>query len=219
MYYQVSPYPVRQNDMKLTVIGEGTVSVQPDQATITLGVVTENANLRQAQERNAQIATRIRNSLLEQGIPRENIQTSEFRVDMNYDYKDGVQQFRGYRVTNLITVTISDLARIGELVDIAVDNGANTVRNINLTLANQDTYYNEALTRAIQNAQQKAVVVGQTLGVDLNQTPVQIQELTSRAPIEPRPMVLGISTEQATTTPIETGQLKITASVEAKFVY
>jgi uncharacterized protein len=224
MYYQASPYfrsqyPVRPSGNKLKVFGEGTVSAQPDQATVVLGVVTEDANLQQAQETNANHTTNVINALLKEGIPRENIRTSEYRVDMNYDFQDGVQVFRGYRVTNLLTITIDELNRVGEIVDIAVDNGANTVRNVILTISDKEGYYNNALTKAIQNAQQKAAVVGETLGVTIDETPVQIKELGGRSPEEPRPFVLGVSTEKASTTPIEAGQLQVTAVVEAYFQY
>lgn len=224
MYYPANPYtrnhlPIRQQENKLRLIGEGMVTVQPDLAIVLLGVVTESPNLQQAQETNAEQATNVINALLEQGIPRENIQTEDYRVDMNYDFKNGTQIFRGYRVTNLLNVTIEDINRVGQIVDIAVDKGANTVRNIMLTVKNKERYYTNALQNAIRNAQEKSQAVGETLGVTVDQIPFNIKELGTRPPEEPRPFVLGVSTEQAATTPIEAGQMKITATIEAYFRY
>ncbi|WP_042143231.1 SIMPL domain-containing protein [Paucisalibacillus sp. EB02] len=224
MYYQANPYirnqfPTRQNKHKVTVFGEGSVLAQPDQATVVLGVITENRNLQQAQQTNATETTNVINAILSSGIPREKIQTTEFRIDIDYDFQDGKQVFRGYRVTNLLTVTIDNIDKVGEIVDIAVNNGANTVRNINMTVSNQDRYYQRALANAIKNAQEKSLLVADTLGVSINEIPDQLKELTSTSPEPPRPFVLGVSTENAATTPIEAGQFKITALVEAIFHY
>ncbi|WP_096273098.1 SIMPL domain-containing protein [Paucisalibacillus globulus] len=224
MYYQANPYfrqsfPTRQNQRKVTLYGEGSVMAQPDQATIVLGVITENRNLQQAQQTNATETTNVINAILNSGVPRENIQTSEFRIDIDYDFQDGKQVFRGYRVTNLLTITVEDIEKVGEIVDIAVNNGANTVRNINMTVSNQDRYYQRALANAIKNAQEKSLLVADTLGVSINEIPDQLKEISSTTPEQPRPFVLGVSTEKASTTPIEPGQFKITALVEAIFHY
>jgi uncharacterized protein len=224
MYYQANPYirshsPTRESNNKVTVYGEGSVMAQPDQATVILGVITENRNLQQAQQTNATETTNVINAILNSGIPRENIQTSEFRIDMDYDFQDGKQVFRGYRVTNLLTVTIDNIEKVGEIVDIAVNNGANTVRNINMTVSNQERYYQRALANAIKNAQEKTLLIANTLGVTINEIPKQLKEITTTSPEPPRPFVLGVSTDKAVSTPIEVGQFKISALVEAVFQY
>ncbi|WP_047985748.1 SIMPL domain-containing protein [Ornithinibacillus californiensis] len=224
MYYQANPYfrnayPTRQNNNLLKVYGEGSVLAQPDQATVVLGVITENKDLQTAQQTNATQTRNVINAIVNSGVPRENIQTTEFRVNIQYDFQNGTQVFRGYQVTNLLTVQIDEIEKVGEIVDIAVDNGANTVRNIELTVSDKNPYYNQALTNAIQNAQDKATTMAQTLGVSINQVPIRLKEITSMAPEPPRPFVLGVSTESAATTPIEAGQLEIKAQVEAEFTY
>jgi uncharacterized protein len=223
MYYQ-SPYirnqvQVRQPNHKVKVLGEGSVLVQPDQAIVLLGVITENKNLQQAQQTNATETQNVINAILGTGIPRENIQTSDFRIDIDYDFQNGKQVFRGYRVTNLLNITIEDITKVGEVVDIAVDNGANTVRNINMGLSNQKRYYRQALANAIKDAQEKAALVAETLGVTINQIPAKLKEVSNSGMEPPRPFVLGVSTEKAVTTPIEAGQMKVTALVEAVFHY
>ncbi|MUK88627.1 DUF541 domain-containing protein [Ornithinibacillus sp. L9] len=222
MYYSY-PYirsnsDPRQNDRKLLVTGEGTVSVEPDRAVVILGVVTEDSNLQKAQQENAEYTDNVINALLQENIPRNNIRTQDYRIDMNYDYKEGVQIFRGYRVTNLLRVIIEAIDKVGLIVDIAVDHGANVVRNIELTIANQDRYYEEALKRAVENAQVKASIIAQELGVSISSVPYSLKEISRREDTVPRPVVLGVSTESPTT-PIEPGRLEVNAKVEAEFQY
>ncbi|MFD2043623.1 SIMPL domain-containing protein [Ornithinibacillus salinisoli] len=208
----------RQNDHKLLVIGDGAVSIEPDRAVVTLGVITESKNLQQAQRENAEQTTNVINALLQQNIPRTNIKTSDYRINMQYDYKEGVQIFRGYQITNMLQVTIDAMESVGLIVDTAVEQGANTVRNIQLTVANQDRYYEEALKKAVENAQVKASIIAQELGVSISVVPFKLKEVTRREDSVPRPAVLGVSTENATT-PIEPGRMEIQAQVEAEFHY
>lgn len=224
MYYYTYPYvrsqfSGRDSDNNVKVLGEGTVMVHPDQASVILGVITEGKNLQQVQSLNAERATKVIDAIINSGVKRENIQTSEFRIDILYNFEKGVQTLRGYQVTNLVTVLIEDINKVGEIVDIAVDNGANTVRNITMTVSNQEVYYRQALTKAIKDAQEKASVVAKTLNVTINQIPTKLRELSGVTPEPPRPLVLAASTEKAFTTPIEAGQFKVIAQVEAEFGY
>ncbi|SET53808.1 hypothetical protein SAMN05216389_11436 [Oceanobacillus limi] len=222
MYYS-HPYirsnsNTQQTNHSINVVGEGMISVEPDRAIALLGVVTEDKNLSQAQRKNAENATNVINALLQQNVPRTNIQTFDYRINLNYDYKEGEQLFRGYQVTNLLQVIIEPVDRMGTIVDIAVENGANTVRNVQITVANKEQFYEEALKKAVEKAQVKASIIAQEIGVSIRAVPFKLNEVPTREDGRPRPMVLGVSTEN-TTTPIEAGQMQITAQVEAEFRY
>lgn len=224
MYYYPNLFnrgqvPIRESDKVIKVFGEGVVLARPDQAIVTLGVITEDNNLQQAQQKNAQDSTNVINAIVNSGVSRENIQTTDYRVDIQYDFQNGQQVFRGYRITNILTIKIENIQSVGEIVDIAVDSGANTVRNIELTISNPDRYYHQAFEKAIQNAKAKADTAASTLGVIVPDVPARLKELSNLTPEPPRPYVLGVSTESAVTTPIEAGQNQIRASVEATFNY
>ncbi|WP_238343531.1 SIMPL domain-containing protein [Gracilibacillus saliphilus] len=209
---------VRQTDYSILVTGDGTVSVEPNQAVVTLGVITEDSNLQKAQRENAESTNNIIQALLQENIPRHHIQTYDYRMDIQYDYDEGIQIFRGYRVTNLLEVIIEPIDKVGLIIDTAVDYGANTVRNIQLTVANQDRYYLEALQKAVENTQIKASIIAQELGVSISSIPYSLKEISRREESESRPVVLGVSTDSPIT-PIEPGRLAIKAKVEAEFRY
>ncbi|WP_208591572.1 SIMPL domain-containing protein [Gracilibacillus suaedae] len=216
--YTRSDSQVRENGHSILVIGNGMVSVEPDQALVILGVKTENVNLQKAQDDNAEMTNNVIQALLQENIPQNHIKTHDYRIDINYDYKEGIEIFRGYRVTNLLQVTITPISKVGSIIDIAVDQGANIVRNIQLTTANQDRYYQSALRRAVENTQVKASLIAQELGVTVSSVPYSLKEISKFEDRESRPVVLGISTDSATT-PIEPGELDIQAKVEAEFRY
>lgn len=203
---------------RLTVTGEGTVFAVPDQATITIGVITENQNLSVAQKENTDKTSAVINTLLSLGVAQKDIQTTAYRIEPQYNYENGQQVFRGYRVEHQLQVTVKDLSKTGQVIDGAVASGANFVSSIQFTVSNPDAFYNMALTIAIQNAQQKAIAMARTLQVTLQPVPIIVQELSQ--PLPPRPIPFQAMTlAQEAGTPIQPGENKITATVKIEYTY
>lgn len=198
--------------MKLN--GIGTVKAIPDIATVDLGIVTENVNLEAAQKENAVKSNAVINKLYELGISRENVKTASYDIEPVYDYIDGKQIFKTYRVTNTLSVIITDLMMVGKIIDSATSLGVNRVNNINFTVADKSIYYNRALDLAVKDASKKAFIVANSIGVEINSVPCYIVEEMPTAPVE-YPM-FKMSSEA---TPILPGQINITAKVEAIFNY
>lgn len=222
MYYP-SPQPLyrdgqRNTNRFLTVTGIGSVKLEPNVATIKLGVETQDEELTTAQQTNAQTLDQVIESLIKIGIPEENIQTVDYFIFPQYDYIDGKQQFRGYEVTHLINVTIEDLEQTGEVIDTAVANGANRVSNISFTVQDPQSYYQEALASALKNANSKAQTIAQTMNLQIDMTPISIDEQLPPSQATPQTMVKS-EAFGATSTPVQPGQLEISARVETKYQY
>ena len=201
----------------IEVFGEGAVLVAPDEAIIRLGVISEGVELTETLNQNSAALTHVIQALRDLGIMKEQIQTDEYRIDLQYDFQDGQQQFRGYRVTNLIKVTVADVTKVGLVVDRAVQQGANTVSSIQFSLKDLASFYNQALVLAYREVQDKAMTLASAAGVSLNQIPFSITELTAqRQPPIPFETTAKI---QSVSTPIEAGQLEVKAQIVAKFSY
>jgi uncharacterized protein len=207
----------RNNHQIIKVTGDGVVSIEPDQALLIVGTVTENKDVRLAQQQNDTIISTVIRELLTLGILRNNIKTNDYRIDIQYDYENGKQILKGYRVTHLLSITVEQIDKIGIIISNAVNNGANTVSTIQFTTSQQDLYYNKALSEAIKNAQQKAVTAAKTLHVNLQSTPIKVTEMKQSLgrPL-PYQQTLTAGSEAS---PIELGQLQIAATVEAQFLY
>lgn len=194
----------------IEVIGEGRVSAAPDQAIIVLGAETEGTVLSEVQADNGEMMASIITSLLNLNIPREKIQTSEFRIEIQYDYPDGEQIFRGYKATHLLQITLDQVDQTGEVVDNALGNGANVVSNIQFVLSQPAVYKNEALSLALEDARHKAATIANTLGVAVAAVPDHVQELSAL----PQPSLFKSSIAMSSAdTPILPGQLSISSSV------
>lgn len=200
----------------IEVLGIGTAAAAPDRAIVVLGAITEGPVLPAVQTENAKIVTTIIQSLLKLNIPREKIQTYDFGIEIQYDYQDGKQIFRGYKVTHLLQITNDRVELTGILVDTAVSSGANNITDITFTTTQPEFYENQALSLAIRNARQKAVTIANTLGVTLITVPNQVQEITGTA--EPIPYATTMLSK-STVTPIQPGQLTIYAKVRMWYLF
>ena len=212
-FYSPNPQNFKRGELKIN--GTATIKVEPTIAIVNLGVVTEDMNLEKAQRENAVKATAIINELLKFNISKEDISTFTYNIEPQYDYVEGKQVFRGYRVTNILSVIIKDLSKVGQIIDAAVSKGANRVDNIKFTVENSSLYYNKALSLAIINAVTKARQVQTTLKVDVFKIPYKIIEQSSTENIQE----FTDGRVLAATTPILPGQITITARIEAFFYY
>lgn len=207
--------PIDKEHM-LLVNGEGIVQASPDQATITLGVRTENTDPAAAQQENAIIVANVLKAMTSLGIPDDQIKTTDYRIEPQYDYQDGKEVFRNYKVTHMIEILTSQINQVGAIVDTAVKNGANSVSHIRFSLANPELVYNQALSISLRNAYQKALAITQTIRTTLVPTPLKVVELSG----EPLPVLYQANVfSKAAATPIQPGELTISARVQVEYEY
>lgn len=199
----------------MKVRGVGIVKAQPNIAVVSLGVITENKSLEIAQTENAEKSIAVINGLETMGIPNSDISTGSYVIEQQYDYIEGKQIFRNYKVTNILNVTIRDVDKVGEIIDNSVRNGVNVVNNIKFTIDNMSIYYNKALNLAVKDAMRKAVEIGNTLKVNVNKVPSSIVEENYNEAV-PQPIMMKM---YAATTPIMPEEIKITAKIEGTFNY
>ncbi|WP_449537386.1 SIMPL domain-containing protein [Ferdinandcohnia sp. Marseille-Q9671] len=212
--------PTRGNNAiqnRIKVIGEGTVKAVPDSATITLGVITENTTVTIAQEQNNEITKKVIDALIAAGIPNEQIKTVDFRIDIIYDYENSTQTLKGYRVTHMIQISGVPIEAAGGIVDTAVQNSANTVTSIDFTIQSPQAYYARALGDAVQDAQAKARTIANNVRVQLQETPIHMQELSQQSP--PIPFQTAMFAKSEADTPLQPGELTISARIEATFIF
>ncbi|MBN7772293.1 SIMPL domain-containing protein [Clostridium aminobutyricum] len=195
----------------MTLTGQGTVMATPDMAVIRLGVQTTGYDLPQIQADNAQISQRIIQSLSQAGYT--DIRTIQYSIDRIYEYQDGNPIDKGYSVRNMIEIRTNYIDQAGNIIDTAVNMGANVVDSISFELSDPQLYYQHALNLAVDNAIQKAKSIAANLRIKLSPVPVRIIE--GGAPAVP----LQQFQREAAATPILPGEMRIEASITADFLY
>jgi uncharacterized protein YggE len=214
--YNAENYKSLSDKKKLKVFGQGIVNVKPDMAEVVIGVVTEALKLEAAQAENAKITEQVIENIKKQGVAPKDIQTQNYSINMKYDYVEGKQVFKGYVVNNSLKVLIRNINNVGNVIDSAVEGGANSINNINFIVSDTSRYYNLALKLAVKDAQNKAMTIADKLNVNISIIPIQIVEQPSTAAV---PLMTASYKTAAAVPPIEAGENKIAANIEAVFSY
>jgi uncharacterized protein YggE len=156
----------------LAINGTGVVYVSPDQATINLGVGIERPEVTDALAESNQVIEEIRRVLAEYGVAEGDVQTTNFSVYQSYNYGYDVvegQQTASYRVDNNVNVVVRDLEKLGEILNAAVEAGANSIYGIQFGVADQESVYNQALDLAVENASERASTLAEASGAKLGE--------------------------------------------------
>ena len=200
----------------MTLEGTGIVKAKPDIAVVVLGVMTEGTELRAVQQENAEKVQSVIDSLIRIGVERRDIETESYSIVPQYDFIEGRQEFKGYRVTNTLKITLSNTEEVGKVIDTAVANGANVVNRVDFKLSDPSSTYKIALSKAIMDAVNKAVSIERTLKIIVDKTPISITEESSDVGIfQERSQLMAT----AATTPIISGEIEVVAKIKAVFNY
>ncbi|WP_153721383.1 SIMPL domain-containing protein [Sporosarcina cascadiensis] len=202
-----------QEERTITVFGEGAIKASPDRVQIVISVNSRGTELQEIQRDNADRMNQVNKALTAAGISQDSIQTIDYQIRPVYDYSNGEQRFQGYEVINTIRITSDNLSRAGELVDLAVKNGANQIGSIEFSLQDEGEYYQKALALALQDAEKKMITIGTTLQLPNKPIPMTIEEQHANQPIAFRAVAMA----DTVSTPISSGTLTISASLLVKY--
>jgi uncharacterized protein len=154
----------------VSVSGHGSVNVPPDTASVSIGVDVIKPTLGEAQEQATTQATAIIEAMQEAGVASEDIQTDYFSVNILRDYSENADPtlITGFEIINQLRVTVRDTDQLGELLDAAVNAGANSIYGVTFYVDDQTEASSDARVEAIEDARTKAeelaAAAGMTLG-------------------------------------------------------
>lgn len=206
------------NLTRVLVTGDALVQAQPDTAILIIAVVTQNPRALVAQQENARKSLEVVRAVkaaVGEG-PSVEVKTSGYSLQPQRVYKEAQPpRIVGYEARNGVTVTISDLTKIGAVIDVASQAGANSVDNLSFTLRNDQPARGQALAEATREALSKAQVIAQALGGRVVRVAeVQEEGTIRRPPVPYEDMQLRVPAKVAAPTPVEVGSLDISSQVQ-----
>lgn len=212
----VAPVP------SITVAGSGEMRVAPDLATVRLGVVSQQQTARDAQQDASRIAQAILAGVSALDVPRDAIQTSQLILTPVYDQPAPRQQVPteprivAYRASNVVSVRLVDLAKIGRVIDAAIDAGANQVEGVDFQLQDDREAREEALRRAVREARSKAATIAEALDVSLGPVLDAVEGGVSIQPPQFATRMFAMEARSAET-PVSPGEITVSANVTLRY--
>lgn len=203
----------------LRVHGDATVSAEPNQAEIDIGVVTQAASAKEAGDKNA-LQTNAVIQQLRQSIAKEQIKTENYSLNPDYKYpkEGGTPTIAGYTANNTVQVTVNDLSQLGKLIDETTSSGANAISGLRFKMRDENEVRGQALAKAAQQAKAAAEALAGALGVTLG--PLLRVEEGSLPTVVPVPLysrAVAGAMAAAPPTPISAGTIDVRAQVDLTY--
>jgi|SRR3989344_4065489 len=208
----------------ISVSGNSEMTVSPDRAEIFISMTTEGRSAKDAQDSNKIKSESVYAALEKLGIKESEIETTQYYLSPKYRYdeKSGKSIIDGYTLSHELKVSTNNLDKVGDIIDAAVNAGANGVSNIQFTLTKekQQEVNNQALAKASENAGDKAQGIATGLKVNLGEI-VQIAESNyAYTPYEysSRAMSMGAEMADAAMTKISPQDVNVRATVTVVYL-
>jgi len=175
-------------ESSIAVTGEGKVTVAPDMATLQLGVEAKGKQLQTAQSEAETVTRQFVNLAKKLGVDDKDIQTvnATARPEYRWNKTTNQQELVGYIAVRQIAVKLSELDKLGDLIEGAVEVGINQISPPVLDSSKAREAYREALIMAAKDARENARALAKALDTDIDH--VLSIDSTSNAPA-PRPML------------------------------
>ncbi len=201
-----------QSKTEVTVRGQATIYAEPDIAVLTFGVISEGNRAETAYFQTSSKINRVISELKKLGINSKDIKTLRMNVYPKYSYNkdDGTSKITGFYASTDLNITVRDFSKLGKVVDTAFKNGINTFSSLTFDVSNSATFYNQALSKALENAKQKAATLAKGLGISLGKP----KSVTENTYINTPPIVYKeLASVSSSSTQIQPGTIEIKAEV------
>lgn len=203
----------------ITVSAAGDVEATPDQAVVRVAVTATGNDSTAVRESLAADVQSVRDALEDADVSGDDIRTADFDIRQERERTRSGTEYGDYRGTHALEITTDDTAAAGELVDLAVDSGADQIDGISFTLSDEkrEQLHNDALEAAMDNADSRADTLA-TAG-DLVATEVHSIHSadTGYRPYRTESAYVSAAGDAAGGTAVESGPVTVTADVRVTY--
>ena len=227
--------PVCDSARSIQVSGTAVVNVRPDRALVQLGVQSNGRSAKEAQASNSVTINAVTRALRKLGIDSKDITTDWYTIEPLYEDYDSLH-IKGYRIHNIIQITIRDVDKTNDAIVAAFQAGANQVENVEFYTSELRKYRDQARQMAMKAATEKAKALATSAGTDtscvltINENTWsyfnywswwygrnQNQNLWTQNVVQNIAPAAGSETPTLEDGPVSAGQISIRAEVNASF--
>jgi uncharacterized protein len=208
----------------IVVTGEGLVSKSPDEAKVSVQIVTDDNDAATSSSKNNAIYNALKSRLATLPLAGDALRTMGYDVEfIPYPPKNLPPEERqpryGYVTTRSLSITVSPLELAGKVIDAATAAGVTSVGDVDFDLKDRRAVYAAALSAATADAKRDAEAIASAAGVQL----VRVRSITTEYNFAPAatPLMLRAQAAMAapqTPTQIDTGgPIDVTAHVTVTY--
>ena len=147
----------------VNVSGTALINVAPDRALIQLGVESNGVTPAAVENANEVAIQRVIKAIESLGVAYKDIVTDRYVIHPLYDSYDSLY-IKGYRINNLVAVTLRNVDKLSAVVAKALEAGANQVVGVELYTSELRKYRDQARELAMKAASEKAKDLAEAAG-------------------------------------------------------
>lgn len=202
----------------ITISGEAHEDVAPDQAVLSMSLVSKDRNLLVAKKNNDALVEKLVAITRGLDIPKEKVATSGVYIAPEYNYNSGQQQFVGYMVSRSFRVTMASTSLPEKLLSAIVDAKIDQVNGIDFQIANPEAHAAVLRIKAFEDAKTKAQALAQAAGSKLGQA-ISISTMDMGGARPPMPMMMAKASMvgESSVAPSLPGMITLSESVNVTF--
>ena len=206
---------------QISVSASASRTISPTYALLSLGISTSAADVGQAKVENDRVMSAVVSRLQALGVTKNNIKTSYFNVNPQYDYSannGGANKVKGYTVTNRVTVRINDLNNVSKIIDGTVNAGATSVDSLQFNADITPDLTDQLITEAVKSGRHQADVVAAAAGEQVGKLKSANVTTNSAYSNDVSPRLYKVNAVAlSSSTPIEKGDITVTQNVDLVF--
>jgi uncharacterized protein len=168
----------------ITVSSLATISTTPDEAVITFGIHTDDADSVAALNENSRIMNEVLSSMRALGVAQRDMETTNVSVSPQTLNRGTASETTVYNASTTLSVTVLDFDSIGTAIRDGVGAGATRVSGVKFGVSDPAGAKKRALASAVQSARAKADALAGAAGSSVTGV-VRIRETGSTG--QPRP--------------------------------
>lgn len=208
-----------QDRVTISVSGEGKAYANPDIAQVSFGVQTGRQKTAEAAVSSlSESMNKVIAAVKAKGIEDKDINTQQLSLYPAYDWDEGTQIPRGFEANQQLSVKIRDISKVGDILTAAASAGSNQIGGVNFTIDDPEALQAQGRAKAIEDAQKKAVILAQQLGLRLGKI-VAFNEGGGYAPMYREMMMTdgAIAKAEAPSLAVPVGEQEMTMSVSITY--
>ncbi|WP_434521662.1 SIMPL domain-containing protein [Halorubrum sp. AS12] len=209
-----------QLERSIEVTAAGEAASAPDRATLSVAVTATGSDAEAVRDELDAGDGELRAALTEWGLSDDAIRTDQYDVRESYETRDTPNRTQ-YEGVHRYAIELDDVDAVGDVIDVAVDAGADEVQRIQFGLSEEREreVREEALDTAMANAADDAAALANASGLEVS----GVYEV-STAQAQSRPYVAetydaaaGGDAGGSASTAVETGDVGVSVSVNVVY--
>jgi len=225
-FMAVAPMPALAQQVEIEANGPvielsifESVTAEPDLVTIGAGVTSQAKTAVEAMRMNAVQMQSVVDRIKALGVADKDIQTTGINLNVQYDYDRANQRqvFRGYQVSNRVSVKLRDVQATGAALDALVVAGATDLSGPSFSIEDDTEAKATARKRAIERAQERANAYASMFGYDGVEVLSVSESIRGRRPVTQRVMRSAADEISVSAAPVQPGQVSTGVNLSIKY--